>query len=285
MSDKEESNKLTFDDLPNENEENIQVQSFEIIQSSDSALIDTQIATAKKYPRNINRAIKNAIYTATMDIDTAKSCGYCVPRGGKDIRGESVHLARIIINYYQNMRIETHNVFTNDDKIVIGEAICLDLENNVGVKVQASRSIIYSEKGDKKGKRYSEDLINTTRQAAQAIALRNAVFNVIPKPVIAAVYKATREKITGDLSDSVKLNNERIKWINHYKSTYNVTETQILKMLKVASIDYILSDEILKMIEINQAIKDRDTTIDEVFNIEKPAQDIGELPKKETPNK
>ena len=72
----------------------------------ERANVDSQVATAKQYPRNIRRSIDNSIVMATMDNETAQSCGYALPRGGKPITGPSVHLAKIIVSNWGNMRTE-----------------------------------------------------------------------------------------------------------------------------------------------------------------------------------
>ena len=62
----------------------------------DVAQIDSQVSTAKKYPRNLRKLTDNAIAIVTIDKDTAASCNYAVPRGGKSITGPTVHLAKIL---------------------------------------------------------------------------------------------------------------------------------------------------------------------------------------------
>ncbi len=73
------------------------------VYQQDKASIDIQISTAKAFPRNIKRATDNAIAIATLDVDTAKTCTYSVPRGGKAITGPSVHLAKILAQQWGNL--------------------------------------------------------------------------------------------------------------------------------------------------------------------------------------
>ena len=69
------------------------------VDAIERANIDSQVSTAKQYPRDIRRSIDNSIVIATMNQETAQSCGYALPRGGKLITGPSVHLAKIIVLY------------------------------------------------------------------------------------------------------------------------------------------------------------------------------------------
>ena len=69
-----------------ENTEELAVQiTPEVVYQQDKATIDVQISTAKAYPRNIRRATENAIAIVSIDKDTAATCTYSVPRGGKSI--------------------------------------------------------------------------------------------------------------------------------------------------------------------------------------------------------
>ena len=74
----------------------VEAQNLQIVQvdAIERANIDSQVSTAKQYPRDIRRSIDNSIVIATMNLDTAQSCGYSLPRGGKLITGPSVHLAK-----------------------------------------------------------------------------------------------------------------------------------------------------------------------------------------------
>ena len=123
-------------------------------------------------------------------MNTAQSCGYALPRGGKPITGPSVHLAKLIVSNWGNVRAEA-KVVQITDKQVISRGTCWDLENNVATAFEVRRSIV-----GKGGQRYSDDMITVTGNAANAIAYRNAVFSVIPKAVTDKVYQAAQHFIT-----------------------------------------------------------------------------------------
>ncbi|CAL2094628.1 hypothetical protein [Tenacibaculum sp. 190524A02b] len=237
--------------------------SSNIIFQQDKAQIDMQIATAKQYPRNITRATENAIAIVTMSKETAESCNYIVPRAGKAIAGPSVHLARILAQQWGNMRIDA-KVTSILEKQIVSEAIAFDLENNLAVKIEVRKSIV-----NKYGKRYSEDMITVTGNAANATALRNAIFNVIPKSVTQKTYEAAKKTITGDLSTEEKLIKKRTQVLNGLKDHYKVTEEDVLKTIGKESINNINSDDIVNIIGIVQAIKDGDTTLKNTFHAHK----------------
>ena len=189
----------------------------------EKANVDSQVATAKAYPRVLKRSIENSIVMATMDYETAQSCGYALPRGGKPITGPSVHLAKIIVSNFGNMRTEA-KVVQITDKQIISRGTCWDLENNVASAFEVRRSIV-----GKGGQRFSDDMITLTGNAANSIAYRNAVFAVIPKAITDKVYKAAQGMITGDLSDEAKMIKRRKAAIDAF-SEYAITEEEVVKL-------------------------------------------------------
>lgn len=229
------------------------------VDALERANVDSQVATAKQYPRNIKRSIDNSIVMATMDTETAQSCGYALPRGGKPITGPSVHLAKIIVSNWGNMRTEVR-VVQITDKQVISRGTAWDLEANVASAFEVRRSII-----DSKGRRYSDDMITVTGNAANSIAYRNAVFSVIPKAVVDKVYKAAQRAITGDLSDEEKLIKRRTSAIKYFIDEYDIKEEEVVKLCGKQTVNQIKADEIALLLGMAQSLKDGDTTVDELL--------------------
>lgn len=236
-----------------------QDQSIIQVDAVERANVDSQVATAKQYPRDLKRSINNSIAMATMDYNTAQSCGYALPRGGKPITGPSVHLAKLIVSNYGNLRAEA-KVVQITDKQVISRGTCWDLENNVATAFEVRRSII-----GKGGKRFSDDMITVTGNAANSIAYRNAVFSVIPKAITDKVYQAAQRFITGDLSDEEKIISRRKKCIDFFKEEYGITEDEVVMLCGKQTINQIKADQIALLLGITQSLKDGDTTVDELM--------------------
>ncbi len=234
-----------------------------IAYNSEKAQVDSQIATAKMYPRNMPKVIKDAIAVVTMDKETAESCTYSVPRGGKTIVGPSVHLARIIAQLWGNLRVES-KVVAIEARQIKTEAVCYDLETNYAVKAPWSQSII-----NKYGERYNDDLIAVTGNAASSKAFRNAVFAVIPKAVVDKIHKEAKQFCLGDVSDEQKLAAKRKKVVDALRGTYNVTEKEILTYVGKSAIDHIDAEDLVTLIGVGTSIKDGDTTVDKAFRPEK----------------
>lgn len=249
--------------MNNDENNDIQIVSneVELIEAGARAEIDVQIATAKKYPRNLTRVKENTIAIVTMSKETAETCRYALPRGGKSISGPSVHLARIIVQQYGNIRVES-KVKQITDKQIISEAVCFDLETNYAAKVEVRRSIV-----KRGGMRYDDDMVTVTGNVANAIAFRNAVFAVIPKAIVDAAYSASVKLITGDLSTEEKLVGARNKAVQYMRDTYNVTEEQVLTAIGVRSMGQIKAEQIADLRGLEQALRDGDTTVNDAFGL------------------
>lgn len=247
----------------------VDAQEIQVVQvdAVERANVDSQVSTAKQYPRSIKRSIDNSIVMATMDAETAQSCGYALPRGGKPITGPSVHLAKIIASNWGNTRTEA-KVVQITDKQIISRGTCWDLETNVASAFEVRRSIV-----DRYGKRFSDDMITVTGNAANSIAYRNAVFSVVPKAIVEKVYKAAQKFITGDLSDEEKLIKRRTDAINYFNDEWGITEEEVIKLCGKQTVNQIKADEIALMLGMVQSLKDGDTTVEDLM---KPVRGIKE---------
>lgn len=224
----------------------------------DKATVDMQIATAHQFPRSIKRATDNALAIVSMDKETAATCTYSVPRGGKSITGPSVNLAKILVQQWGNMRVQA-KVVSVEDRQITSQAIAWDLESNVAIQIEVKRSIM------SKNGRFSDDMIVVTGNAANSIALRNAILSVIPKAVVTKVYKAAVETITGDISDENKLKAARRKLVEALTGAYKVKEDEVLAAVGRVNIDHLTAEDIVVLTGIGTAIKDGDTTVAEAF--------------------
>lgn len=158
------------------------------------AEIDQQVSTAKAYPRDVSQCIQELKDIVTIDLSTAESCVYSLPRDGKAISGASVRFAEMAVQAWGNVRAGWR-VVEISDKWVECEGICHDMQkNNIGTAT-AKRSI-YGRKG-----RYSDNMIQTTIMACGAIAYRNAVFKIIPASLTAPALEVAHQKIIKEAGD------------------------------------------------------------------------------------
>lgn len=217
--------------------------------------MDVQIATAKQYPRRLSQVLNNIETLATLDEDVAGSCFYTLRRQGKVIEGPSVRMAEIVAASWGNLRTQAR-IIANDGKTITAQGVCHDLETNTAISVEVKRRIT-----DKNGKTYNEDMQIMTGNAACAIALRNAVFKVVP----AALIKKSIDKAKKvSLGESMTLETSRNKMMQYFK-TIGVDEKQILDYLSVEKIEEINTDMVIELRGLATAIKDGTTTTKDAF--------------------
>lgn len=253
-----------MEDLNNNEEVTIIEGGIEILEAQERAAIDIQVATAKRYPRNLRRVLDNSVVIATMNKATAETCRYAKPVGNKTINGPSVHLARIICQQYGNIRVQ-QRIKSIEHKSIIAEAVAFDMETNYAVSVEARRSII-----TKSGQRYADSVIETNAMAILAIAERNAILKVVPKSIIDHVYSEAFKCAYGDLSDNAKLLKERERIFKDFKNTYGAEEADVIKFIGLNTKEAIVAENIADLVGILQSLKDKEITIEELLARNEP---------------
>lgn len=238
----------------------IQGQSDISLQLITRAEIDSQIATAKAFPRSMKQSMDKALSIATINEDVAASCCYAVPRQGKNIEGPSVRLAEIVCSQFGNIRAGAR-VISNDGKQITAQGICHDLESNYCVTVEVKRKIT-----NKMGQTYSEDMQTVTGNAACAIAYRNAVFKVIPAAIIDDIYDKVKEVSKGTAET---MNIRRDKALNYARSL-GIKDEQICSVLEIKKVEDIDIEKLQSFRSMLAAIKNGETTVKDVF--EKPEE-------------
>jgi hypothetical protein len=236
-------------------EKEIIIMRQEAVQAITKSEIESQVDTAKKHPRDIKQALNLALYIAVEDKQIADSCFYAIPRGGKIIRGASVRFAELVVACWGNVRSGAR-VIANDGKTVTAQGICHDIEKNVSYTVEVTRKIT-----DKNGNTFSEDMQIVNANAACSIALRNAIFKVIPFALTMGILSKIEEVAKG----SIDLKKTKKKAIDHFTSL-GVTESQILYALGRRSVEDITAYDIFTLRGIVQAINDGDTDIEQAFH-------------------
>lgn len=227
----------------------------EMMDMPAGGMVDVQVATAKKYPRSIARFRKTAEELATYDVETASECFYAMRRGGKTIEGPSARFAEILLYAWGNARADAE-VVSVGDKTLTSQGTFFDLERNVAIRKKVERRIT-----DSKGRRYKDDMITVTGNAANSIALRNVVFAGVPKALWKALYLKARKVAIGDAGTMIQT---RQKLVEHF-GKMGVEPADVFAYLDVAGIEDIGEDEIILMRGLSNAIRDGETTVEEAF--------------------
>jgi len=233
----------------------LQVNNADSLAALNRSEIDVQIATAKQYPRNLAQVLKNIETLATMDEETAGQCFYILKRQDKRIEGPSVRMAEIIASSWGNIRLQAR-IIANDGKMITAQGICHDLESNYAVSSEVKRRIT-----DKHGKTYSEDMQVVTGNAACAIAMRNALFKVVPAALVKKVI--AKAKLVS-LGKANSLEESRQKMLDYFKKL-GVEDKNIFDYLSISKVDEIDTDMLVELRGLANAIKEGTTTVQETF--------------------
>lgn len=217
--------------------------------------IESQVQTARRFPRSITAFRRKTQELATLDEDTAASMFYSLPRGGKRLEGPSVRLAEVAASAYQNLRYGAR-VIEVTDKVVVAQGFCMDLESNNATTIEVRRRIT-----GKDGKKFNEDMIVVTGNAACSIALRNAIFKIIPFALVKPIFEEA--KITS-IGKAESMGAKRGKMFDAYNKA-GVSQEKVLAFLERKGVEDVTVDDLITMRGLWTAIKDGDTSVDEAF--------------------
>lgn len=218
--------------------------------------IDTQIATAKKYPRSVTKFVSDVRALACLSEDVAGACMYALKRGGKTIEGPSARFAEIVAHAWGNCRAGAR-VVAEDDRFVTAQGYCVDLEKNVAISYEVKRRI-----RDKTGRKYTDDMVGVTANAACSIALRNAVFKIVPKAFWDPCYQDARKTAVGDAQT---LADRRTKMLQAF-AKMGVTPDSIFVLMEVKGEEDITLEHLAVLRGLFTSIKDGETTVDDAFS-------------------
>ena len=241
------------------------VMESSVLAAQSRAEIDSQIATAHAFPRKVQRCISNALAMIQSDPEVAASCKYAVPRGGKTIEGKSIRLAEIVMSTWGNLRVNSE-VIDIGERTVRVQATCHDLESNVAYRAEVSRRIT-----DKNGRRYNDDMIQTATAAAQSIAVRNAIFRVVPGAITDGMANKAEEAA---LLDGEALLKRREACIKHFEGM-GIPAERVLEYVKRSRWQELTAEDMLELKGILAAVRDGQAALTDYF----PVIEAPEAPK------
>lgn len=216
---------------------------------------EAQLDAAHKYPRAIGHFLKEAQTLATVSVAVAESCMYALPRAGKTISGPSIRLAEICASAYGNLHVAAR-ILDAEEREVIAQGVAWDLEKNIRVTTEVRRRIT-----NKKGQRYDDDMITMTGNAAASIAIRNAIFRVVPRAYIDRIYEAAKKVAVGDAKTLAAKREDLVARL----MKIGVPRERIFPAVGVTSIEDIGLEEVEVLIGLGTAIANGDRSIDDAF--------------------
>lgn len=229
-----------------------EVESSSALAELNASEIDIQIATANKYPRSITTFKQQVMEFATLDEETAGSMFYKLPRGNKKIEGPSVRLAEVAAASYKHLRFGSR-IVSVDARFITAQGFCYDLQNNIAAAVEVRRRIT-----NREGRRFDDDMIQVTGAAASSIALRNAIFKIIPMAYITPALNEAKLTCLGKNKTMAERREAALTW---FKKA-GATDEQVFAVLGVKGEEDLGNEELITLRGLVTAIKTGEITLE-----------------------
>jgi hypothetical protein len=238
--------------------------------------LDVQITTARRYPRSLAHFKAAALSMIRLDQATAASCFYALPRREKQddgtwkkktITGPSIRLAEIVASCWGNLRAGAR-VIAETQHEVVAHGYCHDLETNYAVATETHRRLL-----DRNGRRYTEDVVILTANAACAIARRNATFAVVPRAFVNDLVAIAMKVAAGEAKT---LRESRERALVAF-AELGVSADRVLEKLDRAGIEDLDLEDLAVLHGLVTAIRDGETTVAQEFPAP-PAAEGGAAP-------
>jgi hypothetical protein len=225
--------------------------------------IETLIKMARRFPRDMTLSMQRARNAALFSPEYAALMNYTLPgrrkRGeegaGKPIEGPSVRLAEVLIPAWGNLYVGTR-ITHEGERFVTAQGVGIDFENNALVTFEVSRRIT-----DSYGNRYGDDMIQMTKQAAQAIAKRQTVFSIIPRVFVEDLWAESKDIALGKKDG---LEARRAAALTKFEGI-GVSLERVLSTLEVGDVTDINWDHIGLLLGYFSAIKTGEATAHDIF--------------------
>lgn len=220
---------------------------------------------AKRNPRSYQRFMQEAKAMVALDPDLAAQCTYVLKgkrrEDGSPVSGPSVRLAEICALCWGGVSIGGR-IIDDDGKFVTAQAVAIDLERDVRYSVEVKRAVVTNT-----GRRYSDDMVRVTCQAAIAIATRNVTFKIVPMAFVSLIEAEAQRVAVGD----VKTLPERTERAVRYFTGKGVPEGRIYEALGISGPADMTLDLLATLNGFKVALTEGHSTIDELFPAPAPA--------------
>jgi hypothetical protein len=154
-------------------------QATAVEQSRAVAEVQAAVFVAQQFPRNVHAAIASMRESCASQT-LAEKAFFRFPRGGQNVSGESIHLARELARCWTNVDYGIKELSRNDD---IGESEMLAWAWDVQANTRVSNTFIVKHQRDKRGG--PEKLVdlrdiyeNNANNGARRV--REAIFAILP---------------------------------------------------------------------------------------------------------
>jgi hypothetical protein len=217
--------------------------------------LEMQMEFARKFPRSMDKVMATLKSRTCYNQAIALEMTYSLPRGGKQITGASSRFAEILAASWGN-NMSMCRVVGADQEWVRAQGIYFDCESNYRHGREVARRITGSD-----GRRFNQDMIGVTGNAAASIAFRNAVLNGIGKGVWFATWMETQKVAIGSAESVVKERTAVLEWAKQA----GITGEMLFNTLSVQGVQDIVGDKFLALKVMQKEVMSGEKSIDDVF--------------------
>jgi len=232
-------------------------QQPEIVTYLEKAAVDVQVATAKAYPRDRQKAMQAIVAEALMDSESmVYTLRYRDRESGetKVVKGPSIRLAEIIMQNWGNLRVWA-TVIESRPEYIRARGSAWDVQTNAWGNEEVIVPTL-----DRHGKPLHDRLRIIYQQVAISKALRNAILRVIPRSVVNTVMQAIERQ--------QPVTPKAIAGIRDWLRRVGVSEAVACRVVGAQSLDNLTPAQLSTLRGIYAAIRDGEMTVEEAFAAE-----------------
>lgn len=232
------------------------------LESIQRAEIDMAITTAKKYPRDVAQSIKTCRELSLRNSAVAATCNYSVPRAGKRIIGPSVHFARIVAYSWGNSTAVARVVGCDRQNAHL-QGVFHDLQTNfrIGIEMDWPVQAPHNDTPER-----WLDQMNLAKRGGAAVALRSAIFNVIPLVLFQDIAEDAKKIAIGEGKTFLESRNAAVSACK----ALGINQEQIYRTLEVGGLESITTDHLIYLHALLQSIKDGTNSVVDLFGTGDP---------------
>jgi hypothetical protein len=246
-----------------------------VVESLNRAEIDVAIATAKRWPRDIDNSLKAVRTLAVKNGDIAATCSYGVPRAGKVIVGPSVHYARIVATYWGNINALARVVDCDHDNATC-QGVCHDMETNYRFAIEIEWPV--QPPRNETPERW-KDQMGLAKAAGTAVAFRRAVYGCLPWPLFRPTWKETQMVAAGK---GKSFDERKTNMFAAFKEV-GVSESEVWTFRGYTGKEALTQDDLIELFALLTAINDKTVSVEEVFGPRGTAAVKAKVPTKKEP--
>lgn len=241
------------------------------LEAIQRAEVDIAIVTAKRYPRDIARSLKTCKELALRNPAIARRCNYALPRAGKKIVGPSVHFARIVAYSWGNATALARVIGCDQNDAHI-QGVFHDLQTNLRIGIEMDWPV--QAPHDPTPERW-KDQMTLAKRAGAAVALRSAIFNVIPMVLFDSIAEEAKMVAVGDAKTFEERRNNAIAECKKI----GVSQAMIYRTLERNGVEAITTDDLIFLHGLLASVADNTLTVLQAFGPPEKETVAAQVPK------